>query len=70
MLPLVCSYMAHHFTLPEGSIETHWAITGLWLVGAAFQTFIFAAMVRALGVVLRPLPPLPRAQNATGAGGD
>jgi Kef-type K+ transport system membrane component KefB len=67
MLPLVRSYMAHHSTLPEGSIETHWAITGLWLVGAAFQTFIFAAMIRALGVVL---PQRSRVGDATGAGGD
>ncbi|HEY2229710.1 MAG TPA: hypothetical protein VGI22_18630 [Xanthobacteraceae bacterium] len=67
MLPLVRSYMAHHFTLPEGSIQTHWAITGLWLVGAAFQTFIFAAMIRALGVVL---PQRSRVGDATGAGGD
>jgi glycosyltransferase involved in cell wall biosynthesis len=52
MLPLVCSYVAHRFTLQEGSIYTHWAIMGLWLVSAAFQTFIFASMIRALGVVL------------------
>jgi glycosyltransferase involved in cell wall biosynthesis len=52
MLPLVRSYIAHHFTLQEGSIYTHWAIMGLWLVSAAFQTFIFASMIRALGVVL------------------
>jgi glycosyltransferase involved in cell wall biosynthesis len=63
MLPLVRSYVAHQFTLPEGSIYTHWAIMGLWLVGAAFQTFIFVAMIRALGVVLprrshaRPIAP-------------
>jgi glycosyltransferase involved in cell wall biosynthesis len=52
MLPLVRSYVSHHFSLPDGGIETHWAVTGLWLVSAAFQTFIFAAMIRALGVVL------------------
>jgi hypothetical protein len=52
MLPLLRSYVAQHFTLQEGSIYTHWAITGLWLVSAAFQTFIFASMIRALGVVL------------------
>jgi hypothetical protein len=27
-------------------------LMGLWLVSAAFQTFIFASMIRALGVVL------------------
>jgi glycosyltransferase involved in cell wall biosynthesis len=52
MLPLVRSYIAQHFTLQEGGIYTHWAILGLWLVSAAFQTFIFAAMIRALGAVL------------------
>jgi len=52
MLPLVRSYIVQHFTLQEGSIYTHWAILGLWLVNAAFQTFIFASMIRALGVVL------------------
>jgi glycosyltransferase involved in cell wall biosynthesis len=52
MLPLLRAYIAEHFTLQEGSIYTHWAILGLWLVSAAFQTFIFASMIRALGVVL------------------
>jgi glycosyltransferase involved in cell wall biosynthesis len=52
MLPLVRSYIAHQFTLRDGSIYTHWAIMGLWLVSAAFQTFIFASMIRALGIVL------------------
>jgi glycosyltransferase involved in cell wall biosynthesis len=52
MLPLVRSYIAHHFALQGGSIYTHWAIMGLWLVSAAFQTFIFVATIRALGVVL------------------
>jgi hypothetical protein len=59
MLPLVLSYIARHFTLEEGSIYTHWAILGLWLISAAFQTFIFASMIRALGVVL-PLRSRPR----------
>jgi glycosyltransferase involved in cell wall biosynthesis len=52
MVPLVRSYIVQHFTLQEGSIYIHWAILGLWLVNAAFQTFIFASMIRALGVVL------------------
>jgi glycosyltransferase involved in cell wall biosynthesis len=52
MLPLLRAYTAEHFTLQEGSIYTHWAILGLWLVSAAFQTFIFVSMIRALGVVL------------------
>jgi glycosyltransferase involved in cell wall biosynthesis len=52
MLPLVRSYVAQHFMLQQGSIYTHWAILGLWLVSAAFQTFIFASMIRALGVML------------------
>ncbi len=50
--PLVRSYVANNFTLQGGDIHTHWAVMGLWLVSAAFQTFIFAAMIRALGVVL------------------
>jgi hypothetical protein len=33
-------------------IETHWAVMGLWLISAAFETFIFALMVRALGIAL------------------
>ncbi len=69
MLPLVRSYVAHDFTLPDGSIETHWAIMGLWLVSAAFQTFIFAAMVRALGVVLPKRSPPRRVGNAKGVAG-
>jgi hypothetical protein len=52
MLPLVRSYLANDFTLPDVGISTHWAVMGLWLVSAAFQTFIFALMIRALGVVL------------------
>jgi glycosyltransferase involved in cell wall biosynthesis len=67
MLPLVRSYVAHDFTLPDGSIETHWAITGLWLFSAAFKTFIFAAMVRALGVVLPKRSRPRRVGNAKGA---
>jgi hypothetical protein len=67
MLPLVRSYLGHDFTLPDGGIETHCAITGLWLVSAAFQTFIFAAMIRALGVVLPKRSPPRRVRNAPGA---
>jgi glycosyltransferase involved in cell wall biosynthesis len=52
MFPLVRSYFANGYRLPDGSIYTHWAVMGLWLVSAAFQTFIFASMIRALGVVL------------------
>ena len=52
MLPLVRSYLANDFTLPDVGVSTHWAVMGLWLVSAAFQTFIFALMIRALGVVL------------------
>jgi glycosyltransferase involved in cell wall biosynthesis len=52
MLPLLRVYVVQNFTLEEGSIYAHWAILGLWLVSAAFQIFIFASMIRALGVVL------------------
>jgi Kef-type K+ transport system membrane component KefB len=67
MLPLVRSYVAHDFSLPDGGIETHWAITGLWLVSAAFQTFIFVAMVRALSLVLPKRSRPRRVGNAKGA---
>jgi len=52
MLPLVHDYIGHQFTFQQVSIHTHCSITGLWLVSAAFQTIIFALMIRALGVVL------------------
>jgi len=50
--PLFSVYRQNDYTLPAIGIETNWAIFGLWLVISAFQTFIFALMVRALGVVL------------------
>jgi len=43
-VPLVKIYVANHLT--------HWAVMGLWLLIAAFETFIFALMVRALGMAL------------------
>jgi glycosyltransferase involved in cell wall biosynthesis len=51
-VPLMRTYAANGFTLPELGIETHWAVMGLWLIIAAFETFIFALMVRALGITL------------------
>jgi len=51
-VPLIRTFAAHGFVLPEIGIETHWAVMGLWLVIAAFETFIFALMVRALGAAL------------------
>jgi glycosyltransferase involved in cell wall biosynthesis len=51
-IPLVTTYVANNFTLPEIGLDTHRAVMGLWLVIASFQTFIFSLMVRALGVVL------------------
>jgi glycosyltransferase involved in cell wall biosynthesis len=59
IVPLVRSYIAQHFAVAEGGVEAHWAVMGLWLVGAAFQTFIFAAMIRALGAVLPKRASLP-----------
>jgi hypothetical protein len=50
--PLVTTYVANNFTLPEIGIDTHRAVMGLWLVMASFQTFIFSLMIRALGVAL------------------
>jgi hypothetical protein len=71
MLPLARSYIRDQLTLPDGNSYIHWAIMGLWLVGAAFQTFIFAVMVRALGVVLprrSPAPPVAPGQSVPGLG--
>jgi glycosyltransferase involved in cell wall biosynthesis len=51
-VPLIRTYLANGFVLPEVGIETHWAVMGLWLIIAAFETFIFALMVRALGIAL------------------
>ena len=51
-VPLIRTYVANGFLLPDLGVETHWAVLGLWLVIAAFETFIFALMVRALGIVL------------------
>ena len=51
-VPLIHTYASHGFVLPELGIETHWAVMGLWLIIAAFETFIFALMVRALGIAL------------------
>jgi glycosyltransferase involved in cell wall biosynthesis len=62
-LPLVQTFVGNHYILPEIGRETHWAVLGLWLFIAAFQTFIFLLMIRALGVVLprravaTPKPP-------------
>ena len=51
-VPLIRTYAANGFVLPDIGIETHWAVMGLWLIIAAFETFIFALMVRALGIAL------------------
>ena len=52
LIPLLRTYVTNDFTLPSLGVETHWAVMGLWLVSAAFQTFIFSLMIYALGVVL------------------
>jgi hypothetical protein len=51
-VPLIRTYADNDFILPELGIETHWAVMGLWLIITAFETFIFALMVRALGMAL------------------
>ena len=51
-VPLIRTFVANGFTLPDVGVQTHWAVTGLWLIIAAFETFIFALMVRALGIAL------------------
>jgi glycosyltransferase involved in cell wall biosynthesis len=51
-VPLMHTFVDNGFALPTLGIETHWAVLGLWLIIAAFETFIFAMMVRALGIAL------------------
>ena len=52
-VPLIRTFAKNGFALPsELGVETHWAVLGLWLITAAFETFIFALMVRALGITL------------------
>jgi hypothetical protein len=58
-VPLIRTFVANGFTLPEVGVQTHWAVMGLWLIIAAFETFIFALMVRALGIAL----PVRRRDN-------
>jgi hypothetical protein len=60
-VPLIRTFAKNGFVLPpELGVETHWAVLGLWLITAAFETFIFALMVRALGITL----PLRRGPDA------
>ena len=52
LYPLVRKFL-HYGYLPEGiGVETNWAIFGIWLIIAAFQTFIFSLMVRAMRLML------------------
>jgi glycosyltransferase involved in cell wall biosynthesis len=51
-VPLIHTFVANGFTLPEVGIQTHRAVMGLWLIIAAFETFVFTLMVRALGIAL------------------
>ena len=51
-VPLIRTYVTNGFVLPEVGIQTHWAVMGLWLIIAAFETFIFGLIVRALGIAL------------------
>jgi glycosyltransferase involved in cell wall biosynthesis len=60
-VPLMRTYAANGFILRDLGIETHWAVMGLWLIIAAFETFIFALMVRALGMALPRRGPAPEA---------
>lgn len=66
-VPLLRTYVANDFTLPSLGVETHWAVMGLWLVSAAFETFIFSLMIYALGVVLprRAGSPTTLSQSAS-----
>jgi len=52
LYPLMHDFLQHGY-LPEGiGVQTHWAIISIWLLIAAFQTFIFALMVRAMRLML------------------
>jgi glycosyltransferase involved in cell wall biosynthesis len=52
LYPLVHDFLRHGY-LPQGiGVQTHWAIFSIWLLIAAFQTFIFALMVRAVRLML------------------
>jgi len=52
LYPLVHDFLQHGY-LPQGiGVPTHWAIFSIWLLIAAFQTFVFALMVRALRLML------------------
>ena len=52
LYPLVGKFV-HYGYLPEGiGVETNWAIFSIWLIIAAFQTFIFSLMVRAMRLML------------------
>lgn len=52
LYPLVHDFLRFGY-LPEGiGVQTHWALFSIWLLIAAFQTFIFALMVRALRLML------------------
>jgi hypothetical protein len=54
LYPLVRDFL-HYGYLPDGvGLETNWAIFAIWLIIAAFQTFIFALMVRAMRLMLPP----------------
>jgi glycosyltransferase involved in cell wall biosynthesis len=63
--PLVRRFLENGYVLPGIGVETNWAIFGVWLIIAAFQTFIFALMIRALGAMLPdPNRPHPNRDNA------
>ena len=51
-VPLIHTYAVNGFVLRGQGVETHRAVMGLWLIITAFETFIFALMVRALGIAL------------------
>ncbi len=61
-LPLVRTFVDNHYLLPEIGRETHWAVLGLWLVIAAFQTFIFLLMIARSASCCRGAPS-PRHNN-------
>jgi hypothetical protein len=50
--PLIRTYAADGFVLADIRVKTHLAVISPRRIRAAFETFIFALMLRALGVAL------------------
>jgi len=51
LVPILVTYIRHGGRLPAGSNATYHAITGLWLIIASFQTFVFVLLQRVSAMV-------------------